>query len=91
MDLKTLENMGIEDHGKWLPFIFDMDIVEAAKLSSDESDSPTYNCTSIFTKSGDTYIIDTPPHEFFKKFIEWNTVLIDGGGGDNTLDEDLEL
>jgi len=90
MDSKSLEDLGIDDYGKWLPFIFDMEMVEAAKLSSDELDSPTYNCTTIFTKSGDTYIIDTLPEEFFKKFIEYNNILM-ADEGDIDPDNDLEL
>jgi len=90
MNLKDMENLGIDDNGKWLPFIFDMEMVEAAKLSSDEEDSSTYNCTTIFTRSGDTYIIDTDPEEFFKKFTEWNTFnILDKE--DEASDDDLEL
>jgi hypothetical protein len=90
MPLSDIENMGIEDHGKWLPFIFDMDMVDAAKMSSDEIDSPTYNCTTIFTKGGDTYIIDTLPEDFFRKFIEYNNItMIDNE--DIDPDNDLEL
>lgn len=96
MDIKTAEDLGIEDKGKWLPFIFSMDIITAAKLSSDEEDSPTYNCTSIFTNNGDTFIIDTPPEEFFKKFAEWNTLqfIIKDSDEDSSPSEDgddLEL
>lgn len=91
MNLKDIDNLGIEDNGKWLPFIFDMEMVEAAKLSSDETDSPTYNCTTIFTRSGDTYIIDTDPEEFFKKFTEWNTFNILDKEDEGTDDGDLEL
>lgn len=91
MDVKTVEELGLEDKGKWLPFIFDMDMVEAAKLSSDEEDSPTYNCTSIFTKNGDTFIIDTPPQEFFKKFVEYNDLSfpLDEENGSDLNDLDL--
>jgi hypothetical protein len=74
MDIKTAEALGMEDNGKWLPFVFHMDIIDAAKMSSDEVDSPSYNCTTIFTKNGDTFIIDTQHEEFFKKFIEYNTL-----------------
>lgn len=77
MDIKTAEALGMEDNGKWLPFIFDMGIIDAAKMSSDEADSPSYNCTSIFTKNGDTFIIDTHYKEFFAKFIEYNALNID--------------
>lgn len=76
MESSTIESLGIEDNGKWLPFIFDMDIVDAAKLSNDEEDGITFGCTTIFTKSGDSYIIDTPYKEFFKKFAEYNAINI---------------
>ena len=98
MDTKTAEDLGIEDGGKWLPFIFSMDIIDAAKLSSDEEDSPTYDCTTIFTNTGDTYIIDTPYTEFFKKFAEYNSLRIifkdDSSlppSEDESEDDDLDL
>ena len=87
IDITKLEVLGIEDKGKWLPFIFDMDIIEGAKLTSDEPDTPGYGCTSIYTKGGDSYIIDTPYREFFKKFKEfyYGEDIIDG------KESDLEL
>jgi len=91
MNIKDMDALGIEDNGKWLPFIFDMDMVEAAKLSSDELDSPTYNCTTIFTRGGDTYIIDTDPQEFFKKFTQWNNFSILDREDDISDENDLEL
>ena len=85
-----MELLGIkEDTGKWLPFIFDMNMIIAAKLSSDEEDSPTYNCTTIFTDSGDTFIIDTPYEEFFKKYQEYNSLYI--FKDEENDEEDLEL
>lgn len=100
MDTKTAEDLGIEDKGKWLPFIFNMDIIDGAKLSSDEKDSVSYNCTTIYTNNGNTFIIDTPYEEFSKKFFEFNTFQIvfknippseDLGLGDKEDDDDLEL
>lgn len=91
MDIKTAELTGAEDVGKWLPFIFFMDIVDAAKLSSDEEDSPTYGCTTIFTTQGDNYIIDTPHTTFFKLFESWNTMQINTDDKDLSDDDDLEL
>lgn len=87
MDIRTAQDLGIEDIGKWLPFIFQMDIVDAAKLSSDDDDSPTYNCTTIFCRSGESYIIDTPYAEFFQKFMEWNTISF----GEDSNPDDLNL
>jgi hypothetical protein len=89
MDPKTAELMGFDDSGKWLPFIFDMDMVEAAKMSSDESETATFNCTTIFTKSGDTYIINTPYKEFFEKFIEYYLDITDIDPSSSS--DDLEL
>lgn len=87
LDLSKLEALGMEDKGKWMPFIIDMECIEAAKFTSDEEDDPMYGCTSIYTKGGDTYIIDTPYKEFFKKFKEfyYNTEG-DTPGSDNDID-----
>lgn len=89
MNPTEMDVLGIkEDEGKWLPFIFDMEMVNAAKLSSDEKDSPAYNCTTIFTRNGDTFIIDTPFKEFSKKYQLYFTLDI----LDTDVDEDdLEL
>ena len=76
MDSKTAEDLGIEDPGKWLPFTFNMDIIDGAKMTTDEKDAPEYNCTTIYTNTGTTFIIDTPYEEFFKKFKEWNTIQV---------------
>lgn len=91
IDPKTVELTGLEDKGKWLPFVFNMDVIDAAKLSSDEEDSPTYNCTTVFTSNGDTFIIDTPYEEFLKKFDQYNSIQIIIKEEDEEDDEDLEL
>ena len=92
VDPKTIEITGIEDAGKWMPFIFYMDVVNMAKLSSDEEDSANFNCTTIFTTTGDTFIIDTPYEVFFKKFKEWNSFLSpDNRSSSESDDNDLEL
>ena len=93
MDKKKAEDLGIEDTGKWMPFIFNMDIIDAAKMANDEEDSPEFNCTTIYTNTGTTFIIDTPYEEFMKKFIEWNTMHFIIKGEDDTppSDDDLEL
>ena len=91
IDPKTVELTGLEDKGKWLPFVFNMDVIDAAKLSSDEEDSPTYNCTTVFTSNGDTFIIDTPYEEFLKKFDQYNSIQIIIKEEDEDDDDDLEL
>ena len=83
MDPKDIDNLGIEDAGKWMPFIFHMEMVESAKLTSEDVDMATYGCTTIFTKTGDAYIIDTPHKEFFKLFKEYNL--------EETIDPDSDL
>ena len=73
MEPTVVESLGIEDPGKWLPFCFDMGILDAIKMTTDDVDNNLFNCTSLFTKSGDTYIIDTPykkMHKIFKQYHE---------------------
>lgn len=60
------ELIGKEDDGKWLPFAFDMMLVDAIKMSSDEPDHNTYRCTSVFLQNGESYIIDTKYKDFLK-------------------------
>jgi hypothetical protein len=64
-----------------------MDMVEAAKLTSDDGDMSTHGCTTIFTRSGDAYIIDTPYKEFFQLFKEYNDQT--PTSDDNSLDLEL--
>jgi hypothetical protein len=82
MDPSQIETLGIEDNGKWMPFVFHMDMVEAAKLTSEDESSSLYNCTTVFTRGGDAYIIDTNYREFFNLFKEYNLEISD----DNDLD-----
>jgi len=77
MDPSKLGDLGIEDEGKWMPFIFNMEMVEAAKLTSEDKTSTLYNCTTIFTKTGEAYIIDTPCREFFDLLKEYSIPPID--------------
>lgn len=64
LDLDNLESLGIHSEGKWLPFCFFMEMVDACKLTSDEPESMVYNCTTLFTAKGEMFIIDTPFEEF---------------------------
>ena len=88
-----LEAMGLEPstESKWLPFIFDMGMVRAAKLSTDEDDQSSFGCTTIFTHDGDSFIIDTPYEEFFQKFIEYSEFDILSGPEDKDVDPDDDL
>ena len=65
------ELLGMEDSGKWLPFIFEMEMVEGAKQASDDEDNIVFGCTTLYCKSGDSFNIDTPFPEFFKKFTKY--------------------
>lgn len=85
MDPSKMSDLGIEDNGKWMPFIFDMDMIEAAKLTSDEEDQSTYGCTTVFTKHGEAYIIDTPYKEFFSLFKSYYDDATDSNPDDLNL------
>lgn len=72
LDINKAELLNLEDRGKWLPFAFDLGIVIAIKQTNDDEDELTYNCTTLFTNTGDSFIIDTPYEEFeavFESFI----------------------
>ena len=72
-----MELMGNEestDVGKWLPFAIDTSLVVAVKMTTDDSDSMVYKCSTVFLSSGDVYIIDTK----FRDFIPiWKEALGD--------------
>lgn len=85
IEISKAESLGIKDAGKWMPFIFHMDMVEAAKLTSEDEDTNVIGCTTIFSKTGDAYIIDTPYRDFFdllKQYYEEEA---------NSSENDLEL
>lgn len=69
LDIEKVELMGLEDRGQWMPFAFHLDVVVAVKLTSMDEDSLVYNCTTVFTEHGDTYIIDTPYKSFLPMFV----------------------
>lgn len=72
IDIDKANALGIEDEGKWLPFIFHLGVVIGAKMTSDETDESTYNCTTVFTEHGDSYIIDTPYLKFIRLWEEFH-------------------
>lgn len=68
MSPEQLNVLGMEkDPGKWLPFMFDMDMVLSTKMSTDNEDDPLYLCSTLYTNN-DVFIIDTPWLEFSKLF-----------------------
>jgi hypothetical protein len=90
MEAQKSELLGIEDDGKWMPFVFSMEMVEAIKLTSDDTEASTYNCTTLFTHKGDTYVIDTPFEKFAKLFIDY-TSMFDLESEEEDDDDDLNL
>ncbi len=71
MDLSMTDSLGIDDPGKWLPFIFDMEMIEAIKMTTDDIDEPLFNCSTVFTHAGDAYIVDTSYKKLSKLFIDY--------------------
>jgi len=87
VDPKEKDLLGLnDDTGKWLPFAFDLSIVVACKLSTDEEEELAFNCTTIFTEFGDTFILDTMYDDFVSKWEEYVTGVDEASGPD-----DLEL
>jgi hypothetical protein len=83
-----LSDIGVEDEGKWMPFAFDITLVDAVKLSSDDSEKLSYNCTSIFLHNGDSYVIDTKYKDFLKIWKKSSTITFLDEEDD---DDDLNL
>jgi hypothetical protein len=84
-----MDILGIkEDEGKWLPFAFDMSIVNAVKMSTDEKGEASYRCATIFCADGNSFILDTPYFDFVEKWDEYNKSIWetpDAGDSDNDL------
>jgi hypothetical protein len=75
------EILNITDSGKWLPFTIYLGCINAFKMSTDEDEDGTQFCTTVYTETGDVYILDTPYHEFskvWKKFISGEEESSDG-------------
>lgn len=67
------EILNITDNGKWLPFTIYLGCIIAFKMSTDEEDDGTAFCTTVYTETGDVYILDTPYDKFnkvWKKFMD---------------------
>lgn len=90
MDDGKAERLGVKDEGKWLPFIFDINIVDAIKLTTDDIEESTYDCTSVYTDKGDIYIIDTPFKKFSEIFKEYKAMVDPFIEDDFTDDDDDE-
>lgn len=91
MEAQSSELLGIEDEGKWMPFLFDLDMVDAIKLTSDDKDATTYRCTTLFTNQGDTYIIDTDFEQFAKIFIDYKSLFDLDPNQEDDDDDSLDL
>ena len=94
MEAGEASSLGMKDNGKWMPFMFDMDIVDAVKLTSDEEEDFTYNCTTIYTADDNHYVIDTPYSVFsrmFKKYRSFMDLDLSDDGEGNSSPDDLDL
>lgn len=80
LDADQTELLGLDDTGKWLPFAFLLDTVVAIKQANDEESEVLFNCTTVFTDSGDVYTIDTP---FFTFQEVWMQHITDFDQDDN--------
>jgi hypothetical protein len=73
MTQEQAEILNITDSGKWLPFTIYLGCINAFKMSTDEEEDSTTFCTTVYTDTGDIYILDTPYKEFnkiWKRFID---------------------
>ena len=73
MNQEEMDLLGMDDRGKWLPFSFLLDVVVAIKMANDDENDATYNCTTVFTAHGETYVIDTTYHTFEKIWKDYFT------------------
>jgi hypothetical protein len=86
-----MDLLGIkEDDSKWLPFAFDMGIINAVKMSTDEKGEASYRCATIFCTDGNTFILDTSYFDFLQKWEEYNSSIWDSPNGADS-DNDLTL
>jgi hypothetical protein len=87
MSPEQAEVLNISDNGKWLPFTIYLGCINAFKMSTDEEEDSTIYCTTIYTDTGDIYILDTPYTEFSKI---WKRFMM-SEEDDIVDDNDLEL
>lgn len=85
LDLELSDTLGIEDKGKWLPFCFHMDMIMAVKMATDDEDELPFNCTTLFTTDGETFIINTPYSEFIRLFKAYHKVLTPTNQSNQTI------
>jgi CMP-N-acetylneuraminic acid synthetase len=84
------KSLNIEDQGRWLPFTIYLGSVNAFKMSTDEED-PTQFCTTIYTDTGDVYIIDTPYVKFSKIWTKFMSDDVNDDIKDDNDNNDIEL
>jgi len=73
-----MDLLGMKDDGvKWLPFAIDLNVITAIKMSTDEVEEESYNCSSIFTTHGDTFILDTPYHDMVEIWANYVNAMWD--------------
>jgi hypothetical protein len=82
------EVLNITDSGKWLPFTIYLGCINAFKMSTDEDEEGTQYCTTVYTDTGDIYILDTPYPKFntiWKKFMDLEEESTDESSDDNDV------
>lgn len=82
-----MDLLGIDDKGKWLPFSCMLDDISAIKVASDDEEELTFNCTTVFTRHGETFIIDT----LYKDFLEIWKDHIYGVDNEDVEDDNFNL
>lgn len=70
MKLETFVYCVDDENGIWLPMIINMDTIVAVKLTSPNAEDFYYNKTTIYTKNGQSFIIDEDYYDFSIKFKE---------------------
>lgn len=88
IDPEQADIMNLTDEGKWLPFAILLDVVVSCKMTIDDEDDKLYNCTTIFNDGGESFILDTPYHEFLKK---WKAFHAQEDLGGKATSRDIEL
>jgi hypothetical protein len=83
-----------EDPGKWLPFAIDLGTINCVKLATDDVDQLVYNCSTLYTSTGDMFIVDTPYSKMVDIWQEYTNDVFGSLNQDPLTDEeggDLDL
>jgi hypothetical protein len=65
---------GIPNDERWYHCAFLLDVVDTIRMSSDTEGDVRYKTTTVYTSTGEVFVIDTP----YKKFLEiWKEFIND--------------